>query len=99
MPKDIKGKFNFTTAHCTYKWDNWLDGKTREFFRGDDFNCELDAFRKQAYNAAKIRGLKVRTHIDDEKQSIVICSFEDNHSAAKSKRAKASKNKAGDDNA
>ena len=51
-----------TTARGSkYDWDTLFDGKIYKLIKGDDFVCDLESFRVQAYGAARNRGLTFRS--------------------------------------
>jgi hypothetical protein len=77
MPKEVKEEYKFSAPPKTYKWDTWFDGKTRVFQQGEDFHCTMDSFRKMAYIAARGRGLKVRSQMDNAKGTFVMCAIPD----------------------
>lgn len=58
------------------QWDEWLDGKVREFEAGPDFqDGRAETLRNRAINAAKTRGLKVRVAVLDKGKRVVIQSL------------------------
>tara|TARA_R110000764_G_scaffold144689_1_gene232469 strand:- start:261 stop:617 length:357 start_codon:yes stop_codon:yes gene_type:complete len=44
-----------------YKWYELFDGKIYKLVKGEDFDCDLESFRVQAYGAARNRGLFFRS--------------------------------------
>lgn len=56
-----------------YPWDEWLNGQTWRISK-DDIRVAFTSFRSMAYSAAHIRGLRVRTVMDES--SIVIQAYE-----------------------
>lgn len=47
-----------------YPWDDWMDGQTRIFTMGEDFNTVPRDFARQAHRAAWKRGLRAQTSRD-----------------------------------
>lgn len=43
--------------------DEWFDGQTREFTRGEDFHGKPSTFRTSLYQAASRRGLRASASI------------------------------------
>jgi hypothetical protein len=62
MAKKLKD-FEFPAVGTTtrYPWDEWLDGNIWQLTKGDDFPSDAYNFRNGAINAARRKGLKVRT--------------------------------------
>lgn len=52
------------------QWDEWLDGRIIKLTQGVDFLNTLRTFQVRVYQAAKARGLKVRTSITEN--SLII---------------------------
>tara|TARA_R110002020_G_scaffold176207_3_gene368307 strand:- start:73 stop:405 length:333 start_codon:yes stop_codon:yes gene_type:complete len=50
-----------TSRGSKYDWDTLFDGKIYKLIKGDDFECDLESFRVQAYGAARNRGLTFRS--------------------------------------
>lgn len=46
-----------------YDWDNWADGTTWLIERGKDYSVSDSAFQAAAYQAARRRGLELRTAV------------------------------------
>ena len=42
-----------TVPSRVYAWDEWIDGRTRKFVRGVDFECEPRSFGNAARKAAR----------------------------------------------
>jgi hypothetical protein len=77
MAEIVKG-FKFERAkRSSYKWDEWLNGKTWRLVRGVDFTSTLWAFRTALYNAAKARGLTAQTHLDGDDAIVIQASKAD----------------------
>lgn len=55
------------TRSVGYPWDEWFDGQLWELVPGKDFTGSAAGIRSSAYNAAKVRGVKVRTYYKDGK--------------------------------
>jgi hypothetical protein len=71
MAKKLK-TFDFQReqgSKYSYPWDKWLDGNIWELSQGEDFRESISPsnFRIMAYQAAKKRGLKIRTSVQKEK--------------------------------
>jgi hypothetical protein len=63
MPKAANSHvFRTAGRPGNYQWNQWLDGKKREFSRPNDFLVSVAAFVSAAYLAAKRRGLKIRSN-------------------------------------
>jgi hypothetical protein len=65
-----------------YDWDKWLDGEPHTMEYGKDFFIPVANFRTVIWNAAKRRGLKVRTLLVDlqgteQKQDIQFWAFKE----------------------
>ena len=61
MAKAIKD-FEFPESRrMRYRWNKLLDGQIWELERGKDFKVSIEQMRKNVYNAAWSRGLRVRT--------------------------------------
>ena len=73
MAKVMKS-FEFPASRrMRYPWDKWFDGQAWELSRGADFVVGTDQMRRNVYNAAWSRGLRVRTH--RRKDKLVIQAF------------------------
>lgn len=57
----------------SYPWDEWTDGKAREFSHGIDFGCTPESFQAMAYRIAHARQLKVRTQRRGDKVRLMFC--------------------------
>ena len=44
-----------------YPYDTWFDGQIWKLYQGVDFNCGITSMRVNLYNAAKRKGIKIRT--------------------------------------
>jgi len=55
-----------------YPYKKWFDGRIWELTSKVDFDSNIDSIRVCIYNAAKRRGLKVRTNITRNGESLVI---------------------------
>jgi hypothetical protein len=44
-----------------YPYDEWFDGQVWKLYQGVDFDCGLVSMRVNLYNAARKRGIKIRT--------------------------------------
>ena len=51
------------TKRKMYPFQEWLDGKARRLFQGEDFHCKPASIRNQIFKAAKDNGRKIRTMI------------------------------------
>ncbi len=47
--------------HRDYPWARWLDGERHILRKGADFECAIESLRRQAYRAARERGLVLKT--------------------------------------
>lgn len=50
-----------TARGSKYDWDTLFDGQIYKLTKGEDFECDLESFRVQAYGAARNRGLFFRS--------------------------------------
>ena len=50
-----------TMRASKYDWDSLFDGEIYKVTKGDDFECDIESFRVQAYGAARNRGLFFRS--------------------------------------
>lgn len=79
-----------TTARGSkYDWDTLFDGKIYKLVKGDDFECDLESFRVQAYGAARNRGLTFRsTKLNENELAVQALKADPNGkvSAAKGKK-------------
>ena len=57
-----------------YDWDSILDGQQWKLTIGEDFDCKPESFRSAAVAAARSRGKRVRSMIDEE--SIYLVAFD-----------------------
>ena len=65
MPKIVNNyTFRQRGARNFYPWDEWLDGKTRRFEQGIDFQTSPESFRASFARTASRAGLKVRTNVE-----------------------------------
>lgn len=53
-----------THTNNVYPWGDWLNGKTWELTKGEDFKCTMNSMRVQAYKHASKRGGRVKTKIN-----------------------------------
>lgn len=60
-------------GHVGYPWEDWLQGIWR-LRKGEDFDVDVHKFQKVAHHAARARGLKVKTHVEDE--STILIEFQ-----------------------
>lgn len=63
FPKKVNGG--------VYPWDEWLDGKPREFKRNEDFKIKSLSFAQAAYSAAKRRGCKLNLRVLDDNTVVI----------------------------
>ena len=77
-----------TSRGSKYDWDSLFDGRIYKLVKGEDFDCDLESFRVQAYGAARSRSMFFRSSkLSDPELAIQATSNE----AAFSKKAKAPK--------
>jgi hypothetical protein len=57
-----------------YPWDEWLDGRVWELFRGEDFSAKVPTLISNARAQARRRGGLVRSRLRDDagRESIII---------------------------
>jgi hypothetical protein len=55
-----------------YDWDGWFNGKVWQLDAGEDFTSKIASFRSTIAEAARVRGIKVRTATVNDGKSIVI---------------------------
>lgn len=64
----------FGAAKEQYNWHRFLDGQPRMFLRGEDFSESMrcKSFAAAAHLAAKRRGIKCRTSINEQRGQVVL---------------------------
>lgn len=109
MPKVLK-KFEFKDrTESDYNWDEFLDGKIREFTPGEDFECKTLSFQAMARGQAarRLKGIKISVldsgnvvmqsyELTDEQKEALKVKREEAKEKLKAKRAEA-KESADDD--
>lgn len=60
-----------------YDWKRWLDGEIWELKEGEDFKTSMSSFRTQAHNAARMRQMKVRVHVNRESETLILQGYKD----------------------
>tara|TARA_B100000953_G_C17930994_1_gene393878 strand:- start:288 stop:521 length:234 start_codon:yes stop_codon:yes gene_type:complete len=45
----------------SYPYEEWFDGQVWKLYQGVDFDCSVISMRVNLYNAAKRKGIKIRT--------------------------------------
>lgn len=58
-----------------YDWDKYSDGQNWVLFRGRDFETSLSSFRALVHSAARSRGLKAETSLDNKSESVSFRIF------------------------
>jgi hypothetical protein len=77
-----------TSRGSKYDWDSLFDGKIYKLVKGEDFDCDLESFRVQAYGAARSRSMFFRSSkLSDTELAIQATS----NAAAFSTKAKSPK--------
>ena len=77
-----------TSRGSKYDWDSLFDGRIYKLVKGEDFDCDLESFRVQAYGAARSRSMFFRSSkLSDTELAIQATSNE----AAFSKKGKPTK--------
>lgn len=66
MAKVVKGDLVSAGRPRKYPWEEWLDGRTWELTRGEDFTSNALAFRNQIYTRARDFGKLVSVTIVDD---------------------------------
>ncbi len=74
MEKLESYEFKLNYGNSRYDWDTLLDGGVYRLVRGTDFDVNPKSVRSAAIIAAKARGLKVRSSIEDD-NTIVIQAY------------------------
>lgn len=60
----VMRNFDFPkTRRMKYGWNDWFDGQPWQLVRGEDFAVETRQMRKNVYEAAWTRGIRVRTSL------------------------------------
>lgn len=75
MPKVLK-KFEFKVrGESDYNWEEFLDGKIREFVPGEDFDCKTLSFQAMARGQAarKLKGININVQ---ESGNVVLQAYE-----------------------
>ena len=54
-------EFGKVGRNDAYPYDEWFDGQVWKLYQGVDFDCTVISMRVNLYNAAKRRGIKIRT--------------------------------------
>lgn len=70
MAKKLK-TFPLPPKGVRIDWESLIDGSVYELTKGVDFSSEIETARSSAFQAARNRGLKVRTSIRDEYTLVV----------------------------
>src|SRR5689334_9749015 len=70
----ILDEFPPVKGQTRYAWDEFLDGRPREFVVGEDFTSKVTTFRANAQTQAKKRGGRVRSRLlrDGERQLLLL---------------------------
>jgi hypothetical protein len=72
---EILDNYDFS-AHVGYRgkypYEKWFDGRIWELTSKVDFDVNIDSLRVCMYTAAKRRGLRVRTSLTRNGESLVI---------------------------
>lgn len=78
MPKIVK-MFTRKPTESLYPWDQWFSQlaslKQKQAIRlsqGVDFECSVKSMREQLYRKAKLRGVEIRTRIDDKHVDVAL---------------------------
>jgi hypothetical protein len=50
-----------TSRRSKYNWDEWLDGRTWSLKKDEDFAVSVTSLRTAAANAARVRGLGLKS--------------------------------------
>lgn len=53
------------SSSAKYPWNEWLDGQIWSLVQGTDFTGPPNNMRNAASAAAKVRGLKIRTSVQE----------------------------------
>lgn len=61
-----------TDLWVKYPWDEWLNGSAWFLKQGDDFEPELDSFRRQIYRYCSYHGISIRTRLGREPGTLWI---------------------------
>jgi hypothetical protein len=61
MPHVIEDDLPDRTGNSKYDWQEWADGRSREFAAGEDYTCSHQSFRTVAYDWAAKHGFRVRS--------------------------------------
>lgn len=61
-----------TGERAEYPWDDWFNGDIWVLEHGRDFTAKLASFRVIAYAAARRRGVRLKTGLNPDGQSIAI---------------------------
>jgi hypothetical protein len=70
---EILDEFDFTKRGTgrgrpeKYPWDNWTNGEIWKIVAGTDFSCKAENIQGALFNAARKRGMRVKTKKLDEK--------------------------------
>lgn len=49
------------TRASKYDWDEFFSGAIVKLTKGEDFECDIESIRVQAYGAARARGLRLKS--------------------------------------
>lgn len=55
-----------------YDWSTWFNGKVWQLDAGEDFTSKIASFRSTVAEAARTRGIKVRTATVNDSKSIIV---------------------------
>lgn len=70
-------EFDWSWGNEKYPWDEWFDGNIWELTSPKDFDGTTASFRITLFNAAKRRGLKVRTRVLSDTKLVIQTFKED----------------------
>jgi len=60
---EVLDNYEFRKAgrNGVYPYEEWFDGQVWKLYQGVDFDCSITSMRVNLYNAAKRKGIKIRT--------------------------------------
>lgn len=64
-----------TPGNRKHPWEHWLDGSIWRIRRFQDFTCAIHTLRAQLYTQSRMRGKKMRIHVEDA-ETLVIQAYD-----------------------
>lgn len=65
---------DYVFGGSSYPWDDWLNQKPWRLTKGEDFKSEVTSFQSAAHNAAKEKGLSLKTSREGDDVVVIQAS-------------------------